>query len=1265
MRDLKFLFSAMILLCVVSCQKDEGILNLQNKLDQTFYATVENSINTRTTLDESNSNAVLWSSNDQISVFSGSSTNNSFILSKGANTTYGVFKANTLSAGTESDGTETVLSANVAYYPYDNTVTVIENEGAYTFNATFPTIQTYSASGTFGNGASPMVAVTSSTLDANLKFKNVGAIFRLQLKGEATITKVVFSANAALAGNCNIMASNNVSPVVNVLGGSKTITLDCGEGVELNTDTATNFVVALLPVADLEGGITISIYDNDGKKMVYTHKKDETITIERSKAYTTTEVTYNGDQEANDGDISSDENSYIISSVEGLKWVAEQVNSGAQTFEGKTISLANDIDLNNIEWTPIGTEVNNFKGTFEGNNKVIKNLTIKVTEAKEGKAYIGLFGYAKDVTIRNVEFENVNLNVACLDIDHSQGHIGAVAGSLEGTCLIENVTVKGDIMVEATVTANGASRVAVVAGGNSYGNVTMKNVHVKANAGSYLKANNNVGALAGQLQGVSVFEECSSNINVTGTKFFAGGIIGLAAGNQTFTDCQTTGNITITAGREGKAHDHYRVGGIAGGWADGAKNVCTLTDCSYSGTLSGTNADGSVAEAFDYAGYVGRGYTLNGCAGSKVVINGVEYVQVGNTAAEAGVYTVAGVYEMNTLADMQWLADKVNTGAEYFDGKTVMLANDIDLNNIEWTPIGTEVNNFKGTFEGNNKVIKNLTIKVTEAKEGKAYIGLFGYAKDVTIRNVEFENVNLNVACLDIDHSQGHIGAVAGSLEGTCLIENVTVKGDIMVEATVTANGASRVAVVAGGNSYGNVTMKNVHVKANAGSYLKANNNVGALAGQLQGVSVFEKCSSDINVTGTKFFAGGIIGLAAGDQTFTDCHTTGDVTITAGREGRNHDQYRVGGIAGGWADGATKVCTLTNCSYEGQVSGTNTDGSVAEPLDYAGYVGRGYTLNGCAGSKVVIDGVEYVQAFDEAANSGIYYVDGVLTINSVANFKVFASKVNSGITFAGKNVVLGADIDLKNEEWTPIGTETNNFEGNFDGKNKVVKNLKITTHASITDAYGTWAYAGLFGVTCGAENQCNSIKNLVIENINISNDGDIVAAAVAYPYYTDIENITIKGDINIKGGNYTAGILGYTRRCVNAKDLIIEGNEGSSIEGNSTVGGVISDIQMNGGLTANYSNFMASGLKITAKSNVGGISGIICEQTLDGASVRNVEIVCDNATKGIVSGALGGESTIKNIVKENVKGADKVIGAVYEKGTDVVVDGDVYMEATN
>ena len=34
---------------------------IQNKFGQTFYATFENGIETRTSLDESNGNAVLWS----------------------------------------------------------------------------------------------------------------------------------------------------------------------------------------------------------------------------------------------------------------------------------------------------------------------------------------------------------------------------------------------------------------------------------------------------------------------------------------------------------------------------------------------------------------------------------------------------------------------------------------------------------------------------------------------------------------------------------------------------------------------------------------------------------------------------------------------------------------------------------------------------------------------------------------------------------------------------------------------------------------------------------------------------------------------------------------------------------------------------------------------------------------------------------------------------------------------------------------------------
>ena len=375
-------------------------------------------------------------------------------------------------------------------------------------------------------------------------------------------------------------------------------------------------------------------------------------------------------------------------------------------------------------------------------------------------------------------------------------------------------------------------------------------------------------------------------------------------------------------------------------------------------------------------------------------------------------YEQDGAFVVLSANGLKQLAEHMNNESELLD-ENIILAQDIDLSVVtrattsNWTPIGTAEKPFTGIFDGNGYSIKNLNIIESEAKEGKAYIGFIGYAQNATIKNVTFENVNLNIPCLDIDHSQGHIGAVAGSLEGTSTIENVTVKGDIKVEATFDANGASRVAVVAGGNSYGNVTMRNVHVIANDGSYLKANNNVGALAGQLQGQSVFENCSSNIDVTGKKFFAGGIIGLAAGNQVFTNCHTTGDITITAGREGRAHDQYRVGGIAGGWADNVKTPCVLTNCSYTGTISGTNADGSVATPLDYLGYVGRGYTLAGCQGSTVIIDGISFVQKYNTADEAGKY--DATDAEGKAIALVTTFEELNTALT-SGSNVILQSDV---------------------------------------------------------------------------------------------------------------------------------------------------------------------------------------------------------------------------------------------------------------
>ena len=498
---------------------------------------------------------------------------------------------------------------------------------------------------------------------------------------------------------------------------------------------------------------TNNITAGDGFDVIFTKGDDEGALVAPAAA----NVTFNGPATLSVYPGYSDEETTYVATAAGLQEALQEVNAGTSD---KDVVLVGDIDLAALmtrsvvsNWTPVGTSEKPFTGVFDGNGHTIKNLTLVEPEAKEGKAYIGFFGYAKNATIKNVTFENVHINIPCLDIDHAQGHIGAVAGSLEGTSTIENVTVKGDIQVYATQDANGASRVAVVAGGNAYGDVTMKNVHVIANEGSYLTANNNTGALAGQLQGKSVFENCSSNIDVTVNKFFAGGLIGIAPADATFTNCHTTGNVAVVAGRAGRANDHYRVGGIAGGWADGAKNVCTLNGCTYTGTLTGINADGSVATTFDYDGYVGRGYTLANCGGSKVVIDGTEYVQLNNT--DYGVYVINGTTVTVGTADALVAA----LASEY----DVLLTNDIKIEPAKMSNAygKTGINvKYGQTIDGDGHT---LNIKGAGGTWDSGINTTGGLIKNLTVTG-SFRGIFIN-------HNSDHSEKVA--------LENVTITGTV------------------------------------------------------------------------------------------------------------------------------------------------------------------------------------------------------------------------------------------------------------------------------------------------------------------------------------------------------------------------------------------------------------------------------------------------------------------------------------------------------
>ncbi len=85
---------------------------------------------------------------------------------------------------------------------------------------------------------------------------------------------------------------------------------------------------------------------------------------------------------------------YTITNGAELAWIAKQVNEKGNTFEKKTVKLANDIYLANARWIPIGNVVDypskTFAGTFDGNGKTIYDLN--ASDFTSGYASAGLFG---------------------------------------------------------------------------------------------------------------------------------------------------------------------------------------------------------------------------------------------------------------------------------------------------------------------------------------------------------------------------------------------------------------------------------------------------------------------------------------------------------------------------------------------------------------------------------------------------------------------------------------------------------------------------------------------------------------------------------------------------------------------------------------------------------------------------------------------------------------------------------------------------------
>ena len=219
---------------------------------------------------------------------------------------------------------------------------------------------------------------------------------------------------------------------------------------------------------------------------------------------------------------------------------------------------------------------------------------------------------------------------------------------------------------------------------------------------------------------------------------------------------------------------------------------------------------------------------------------------------------------------------------------------------------------------------------------------------------------------------------------------------------------------------------------------------------------------------------------------------------------------------------------------------------------------------------------------NEAADfAGVGTAANPYKIQNVDDLKKLAEKVNGGEAYANKHFQLTANIDLKNEEWTPIGTkvyvgefgqsESRYFQGTFDGNGHQITKLKITGGS----------YAGLFGNVWGAT----------------------------------IQNCNVTGEIN--GYNYTGGIVGSAnvntkiRNCSFQGNVEGDGEERGGIVGHTSIGCDVSGCFVTG--------------TVTGGKRVGGIAGYVSKPISGSTEIKNCVSLAERVT-GSNANRIAGEN---------------------------------------
>ncbi|SDB19797.1 fibronectin type III domain-containing protein [Eubacterium oxidoreducens] len=942
------------------------------------------------------------------------------------------------------------------------------------------------------------------------------------------------------------------------------------------------------------------------------------------------------------------ESAFEIDSAAELAGLDYLVDRGT-SFKNCTIALTDNIDLSSVEFEAIGTESNTFKGTFDGNGNTIYGLQIVATDGYEA-LFANNAGTIKNLTVSGT-----------VTSTGTDSYVAGIAAYNSGT--ISNVT------SQVTVTANTTSFVGGITGINTGTITDTKNV-------GDVSGTKPVGGIAGENAATIIKSSNIGNITEASGVSSKAGVGGIAGWNgdkeanatAEISDCYSLG--TINGGSSSW------VGGIAG--FNNSKS--TINKVYFAGALSYGSTKWCAAIVGQNENLTMNGeslFSLDSIASTSTASDTAQ--EIAGTAKTSdelkeSAATLGENWETDTLAvndgypvmkgtiDTSWYTENATSGlidsaqdllglaylvdnGNDLSGVTVTLSNNLNLAGYNFNPIGGEVSvneitsvyGFAGTFDGNGKTIKGLSIASEDGYAALfAKLSYTGSIADMTVSGAVASTTAENYVAGIVAYNEGAINSVYNKV-------------------SVTAESAFNVGGIAGYNADPTLEGDATETATNKASItnccsvadITGNKVVGGIAGENHGV--INRCYTTGVIDGTnsssKNGVGGIAGRNGNNNTATyaalinNCYSVASV----GRSG----QRWVGGITGF----NNNLSSITNSYFAGTLTGGSSYAAIA-------YNDSDTARANCS-NNYALSTIESGSA--EEADTGIGKTsDELKALASTLgeDWTGDSNAINAGYpVLTWQTVVIAADADdtvaptVTETEYTPTYTKTFTEGGTYsiEGSKTLIT---ISTTEAVTiegDADTTYKDINIVSTIAGAD---ITIKNLKTE---ISKSGTYIME------FTGSDNtLTVQGTNvldNDQGSSYAgihvakdAGLTLMGDGCL----YMYKNNGGAAIGGNGelTLESETIAAEGNGAITFEGGNYFLYGTRACNLVGVG--SGSTAQSdviTIDGAN-----IYCINAAMGV---AFGGNENSAVEMKSGLVNVNVDWGGLAVDGTMTYAGGSV------